>query len=211
MSVKGGEIVSLFTIFQTVLASLGMSELAHPIFDHSPVGIRFDIGENGNEIYGEDGSVNPRYVAACLERCLAVYHRLKTPPDLLVIEGYLDEEERVEDLISSVRSATDLPQPDEIASEGSRVLLLWDLQDFHPGTLLEGIIRAELGGGHPILTSSVYFICTRDRVLFHVYDDRGADLVAARQDTIQHIYREFTDWILDDDREKIEDRFCVAS
>ena len=61
--------------------------------------------------------VNPNYIMACLERSLKIYHSLKSEPDLLAIEGYLYENESVEDFISSVVSATDLPQPNEIKSE----------------------------------------------------------------------------------------------
>ena len=211
--------MSIYESFKKVIASLEMEELTHPIFYNSPISIRFNIGDNGNESYidksGEEPSVNPSYIAACLERNLKIYHSLKTEPDLLAIEGYLCENESVEDFISSVVSATDLPQPNEIKSELTRddedelihVFLLWNLNDFNPNKLLEEIIKADLGSGNFFLTSSVYFVCAKDNVLFHLYDDRGADLVTDKKEKIQHIYYELNDLILDYDREKIDDMF----
>ena len=38
--------------------------------------------------------------------------------------------------------------------------------------------------------------------IFHIYDDRGADLIAASIDSIQGIYEKYNNWILDYDREK---------
>ena len=98
--------MSIYESFKKVIASLGMEELTHPIFYNSLIGIRFNIGDNGNEVYidksEEELSVNPKYVTACLERCLKIYHSLKSQPDLLVIEGYLCDNETAEDFISSV-------------------------------------------------------------------------------------------------------------
>lgn len=207
--------MALYESFKKVITSLEMEELTHPIFYNSPIGIRFNIGDNGNEIYidksGEEPSVNPNYVTACLERSLMIYHSLKSEPDLLAIEGYLYENESVEDFISSVVSATDLPQPNEIKSELTHddkaefihVFLLWNLNDFNPNKLLEEIIKADLGSGNFFLTLSVYFVCAKDNVLFHLYDDRGADLVTDKKEKIQHIYYELNDLILDYDRKKL--------
>lgn len=211
--------MSIYESFKKGMAALGMAELTHPIFYNSPIGIRFNIGDNGNDVYidksDEEFLVNPSYIAACLERSLNIYRSLKSEPDLLAIEGYLYENEPVEDFISSVVSATDLPQPTELKSELTHddedvfihVFLLWNLNDFNPNKILEEIIKADLGSGNFFLTSSVYFVCTKDNVLFHLYDDRGADLVADKKEKIQHIYHKLNDLILDYDREKIDDIF----
>lgn len=211
--------MSIYESFKKVIASLGMEEPTHPIFYNSPIGIRFNIGDNGNDVYvdksGEKFAVNPNYIVACLERSLNIYNSLNNEPNLLAIEGYLCENESVEDFISSVVSATDLPQPNEIKSkltyddedEYIHVFLLWNLKDFNPNKLLEEIIKADFGSGNYYLTSSVYFVCTKDNMLFHLYDDRGADLVADKKEKIQHIYHKMNDLILDYDREKIDNIF----
>ena len=211
--------MSLYESFQSVISSFGMKELTHPIFYNCPIGIRFNIGDNGNEVYidkDNDGFLmNPNYVTTCLERGLKIYDKLKSKPDILSIEGCLYENETVEDFISDVVSATDLPQPNEIKSELSHddedefihVILLWRLNDFKPNKLLEEIIKADLGSGNFFLTSSVYFICTKDNVLFHLYDDRGADLVADKKEKISHVYRRFNHFILDYDRKRTDDMF----
>ena len=214
--------MSIYESFKKVIASLGMEELTHPIFYNSPIGIRFNIGDNCNEVYidklGKELLVNPNYIMACLERSLKIYHSLKSEPDLLAIEGYLCKEETIEGFISSVVSAADLPQPHEIKSEichGEEdlvhVYLFWKQNGFQPDKVLEEIIRADLGSGNNFLTSSVHFVCVKDHVLFHLYDDRGADLVADKKETIQHIYRSFHDWISDFDRDKIERIFNTTA
>ena len=210
--------MSLYDSFQSVVSSLGMEEITHPIFYNSQVGIRFNIGDNGNDVYidkdNDEFLVNPNYVSACLERSLKIYHSLKTAPDLLVVEGYLEQDEKHKDFISAVMSAANLPQPEEISTktikseenEFNNIFLFWNLKDFCPDKLLEEIIKADLGGNN-FLTSSVYFVCTNDNVLFHLYDDRGADLVSDKKEKIQHVYFGLDNLILGYDREKIDDIF----
>lgn len=202
--------MSDFTSFQKVVSSLGMEKLEHPIFYNSFVGIRFNIGDDDNE-----NLFNSHYVATCLERSLKIYHSLKHSPDLLVIEGYLYKSETIKDFISSVLSVADLSQPDEIMlddfqDECTHLFLLWELKNFSPDKLLKEIILAESGNGNYFLTSSVYFVCTNDNVIFHLYDDRGADLVADKKERIQHIYNELNDLISDYDKEKIDSIFKMA-
>ena len=211
--------MALYESFQNVISSLSMGNLTQPVFYNSPIGIRFDIGENGKEIYidkAEDGIlVNPDYVATCLERSLNIYRGLKNEPDLLVINCYLYENENITDFISSVISVTDLPQPDEVKQETINedknefvhLFLMWKLKDFSPNKILEEIIKADLGSGYYFLTSSVYFVCTGDNVIFYLYDDRGADLVADKKEKIQHLYYELNDFISDYDKEKIDSIF----
>lgn len=208
--------MSLFTSFKKVIASFGMEKITKPVFYNSEIAIRFNIGDNGNEAYirrkFRKSVVNPKYVDACLERALKIYNKLKTAPDLLMIEGYLGKGESTEKFISSVTSAVGMPEPDEINSEiihddddeFTHLFLFWDLKDFCPDRLLKEIILADLDGVNSFLVSSVYFVSTRDNVLFYLYDDRGADLVADEKEKISHIYDELNDLVLDYDRERID-------
>lgn len=53
----------------------------------------------------------------------------------------------------------------------------------------------------------VYFIDMDRKIMFHPYDDRGADLVSLDKETIRPAYDKFHDWILDYDRETIIEKF----
>ena len=207
--------MSILASFRIVLCSLGIKKMEHPIFYNNKVAIRFNIGDNGNDAHIEDGNnefVNPEYISACLKRSLKIYYSLPSTPDILVIEGFLYEDETIEDFILSVLNTTQLPQPNEITTEEIsdienkyiHLYLFWELKDFDPNILLKEIIKTELGNGNNILSSSVYFVCTNDNVIFHLYDDRGADLVADKKERIINIYYNLNDLILDYDREKID-------
>nr|WP_230309344.1 DUF3885 domain-containing protein [Planomicrobium sp. YIM 101495] len=54
---------------------------------------------------------------------------------------------------------------------------------------------------------SLYFVHPKNETIFHVYDDRGCDLVATSRETIRPLYESFNEWILDYDREAINEVF----
>lgn len=198
----------LYNSFESVVKSFGMTTLTHPLFCNSKVALRFNIGDNGNEVYLNEGkensTVNPEYVSACLNRAKLIYNSLKNPPNILVIEGYLYENDSVEDFITAATTGTNLPCPQEIKSEiitdddgdYNHIFLCWEINEFNPDKLFQEIIIADLGSENHLLTSSVYFVCSKNNVVFHLYDDRGADLCAEKVESISRIYYDLNDLIL---------------
>ena len=79
--------------------------------------------------------------------------------------------------------------------------------EFSPDRLLREIIKADIGG-YSALVSNVYFADTHDFVLFHLYDDRGTDLVAADRELLRPIYERVNSWILEYDRDRINEIFA---
>ncbi|UOE93727.1 DUF3885 domain-containing protein [Alkalihalobacillus sp. LMS39] len=53
----------------------------------------------------------------------------------------------------------------------------------------------------------IYFVNSTKGTIFHIYDSRGCDLVATNKDAIENIYIKYNDWILNYDREKIDELF----
>lgn len=49
----------------------------------------------------------------------------------------------------------------------------------------------------------VYFINLNKKTIFHIYDDRGCDVIASAREDLMGIYTRYNDWILDYDRERI--------
>ena len=51
----------------------------------------------------------------------------------------------------------------------------------------------------------IYFINATKNLVFHMYDDRGLDIIASEAKTLKPIYTKFNDWILKANREKIDE------
>ena len=72
-------------------------------------------------------------------------------------------------------------------------------EDFvHPSTILKS---------NPESGYDIYFINLTKKVIYHLYDDRGCDILAAEKETIRFLYDEYNDWILDYDRKEIDSLF----
>lgn len=55
--------------------------------------------------------------------------------------------------------------------------------------------------------AQIYFINLSKKLIYHLYDDRGCDIIATDKEDIQFLYEQYNDWILDYDREKIDSVF----
>ncbi|MFD1206338.1 DUF3885 domain-containing protein [Sporosarcina contaminans] len=51
-----------------------------------------------------------------------------------------------------------------------------------------------------IFSSSMY----RKKMIYHLYDDRGCDIIAVNIEDLRELYEKYNDWILDYDRERID-------
>jgi hypothetical protein len=208
--------------FNEVICRAGIPNINHPIFYNSPIGIRFEIG--GDEpVYINDSSdseevMNPKYVSEALKRAKALYLDFPHQPDILRIDTYPDEERDQQE--GTLKKLFDLglsrPQEQKLIyvqweDYGDTVKQLqsyWKIAEpFRPEILLQEIIKADIGGISG-LVSNVYFVNSVDSVLFHLYDDRGADLVASDKELLRPIFEKFNDWIMDYDREQIKRTFA---
>ncbi|WP_349408510.1 DUF3885 domain-containing protein [Pseudalkalibacillus sp. SCS-8] len=59
----------------------------------------------------------------------------------------------------------------------------------------------------PKYAYNVYFINVTKKIIFHMYDDRGCDVIAADKKEILYLYETYNEWILEYDREQIESVF----
>lgn len=207
----------LSDVFLTALEKMGIPALEQPIFYHAPNGIRFAIGGEGPVYLKHCSMPNPTYILGAVYRAEQIYKHLPEMPDILCIELWQDERNLTgRERIAELCKKTELKEPkewqriffQEEGRKGWKLRLFWDLRafPFKAEKLLREIIHADIGGYRP-LVSNVYFVDTRNIVLFHLYDDRGADLIAGDRETLRPIFEQFREWILEYDRERIEKLF----
>ena len=53
-------------------------------------------------------------------------------------------------------------------------------------------------------SAQIYLINITQQLIYHLYDDRGCDIIAADKENIRFLYEQYNDWILDYDRDKID-------
>lgn len=99
------------------------------------------------------------------------------------------------------------PEDDEEGTYSTnRFSLKCKVSDFKYIPMLKAICNQDMGV-RPSIFHRVYFINVSKNTIFHIYDDRGCDLLANSLDAIRDIYEEYNEWILDYDRDEIDNIF----
>ncbi len=203
---------------------IGMNGLA-PVFYNAPVAIRFEIGGDESVYLNDEKSdtfvPNPTYISAAFKKVKKIYESLLHHPRILRIDVYPNECD-TQSAIQAICRLSELPAPNEKITEKlrfdendepyPRLSLYWDISktSFNADNLLLEIIRSDIGGFSP-LTSAVYFADDIHPLLFHPYDDRGADAAAADTELIRPMYEKLNDYILNHDRAAIDKLFKIST
>ncbi|OCA92862.1 DUF3885 domain-containing protein [Pseudobacillus wudalianchiensis] len=197
--------------------------LRPPLFYNWDIGIRFELG-----VDYDPGEVceNGPYLQGVYERATQLFKSLHAPNDSIYI---------VVDVSNSADSAAFKHKLNTFSKYVKEKSLLYKLghdiipyifwEDDEDGScrthrftlpcktsqlryipILKAICNHDLGI-RPSIFHRVYFINRDKHTIFHVYDDRGCDVVATSPETIKGIYKRYNDWILDYDRNEIDQVF----
>jgi hypothetical protein len=93
--------------------------------------------------------------------------------------------------------------------EESQYQLLWtrlSAASFDVTRIFQGIANRERPGT-PKVASAVYVLDENSKLIMHMYDDRGLDVIAHASSTLLPICDRFGDWIVDNQRRKTSSRF----
>ena len=199
------------------LQKIGNERLQLPIFYESPVALRFETGDPTLDIFLTEKNLNPKYLRSALWRASFLYEKTAPFDTLLwVLYRTPDLESDVDGIIDRFCRLTHLPAPaevyqqDTVAADGeplTRIFLFWDMKETAPRIrpLLEAIMTADFKGlGFRELSSAVFFFDTNRHILFHPYDDRGADVVAETTEDIRFLYEDCRNWLLEYDLDRMK-------
>lgn len=198
-------------------------ELRPPLFYNGDIGIRFKLGANYdyNNIYE-----NCPYLEGVYNRAIALFQSLHSKTDdiyiVVDVNDYADGEtfkHKLNIFSKYVKEKYDLfklqkntipyvfPEDDEDGLyKTHRFTLKCKVSDLKYIPMLKAICNQDMGI-KPSIFHRVYFINVNKNTIFHIYDDRGCDVLAIAPDTIRDMYHTYNDWILDYDRNKIDKVF----
>jgi Domain of unknown function (DUF3885) len=197
-------------------------ELRPPLFYSWSIGIRFELGVEWKREY--DYPNNP-YVLGCYKRANTLFEALHSPTDdiFVVIDvNDFDKGKTIKRELNNFSPYVEksflyrlkhqkipyiFPEDDEEGTYRThRFTLKCKTTDFKFQPMIKAICNQDLGL-KPSIYHRVYFININKKTIFHVYDDRGCDLLATSPETIRDMYELFNEWILDYDRPEIDKVF----
>ncbi|MCO7177189.1 DUF3885 domain-containing protein [Sporolactobacillus kofuensis] len=192
-------------------------ELRPPLFYRWSNGIRFELGIALNN---EIDFPNNSYIQRCYQKAITLFQALHALADQIVIVDDVDDyghgisiKRRLENfspyiqksLLFKLKHNSILLSKDgeEGMYQKHRFSLKCRTSNFAYIPLIKAICNHDFGLS-PSNSNRVYFINVNKNTIFHIYDDRGCDLLATVPETIKKIYLGYNDWILDYDRTKID-------
>ncbi len=198
-------------------------ELRPPLFYSWAIGIRFKLGVNYdyNNIYE-----NCPYLEGVYNRAITLFQSLHSETDdmyiVVDVDDYADGENfkhKLNIFSKYVKEKSDLfklqkntipyvfPEDDEDGVyKTHRYTLKCKVSDLKYIPMIKAICNQDMGI-KPRIFHRVYFININKNTIFHIYDDRGCDVVATSPNTIRNMYHTYNDWILEYDRNKIDKVF----
>jgi hypothetical protein len=183
-----------------MLSHFSRVDFGGDLFNQWPVGIRFEIGtekvSRAAKLY--------EFALAKADDCVLVSQDwtvgeeiVSRSTPLFATSGILASE-------SGKRESVDVLPFDEISYR-----LTWTRLSplaVNAPRMFQAIANRERGG-MPKVSSGVYVIDPRSKIIMHMYDDRGLDIIAVELNTIRPLFESFGHWILENQRHKIAFRF----
>lgn len=194
-------------------------ELRPPLFYNWNIGVRFELGTNFQKACAYE---NSPYLQGVYKRAVTIFESLHANGDdiLIVVDvnnygnsnplkhrlnifsRYVKEKSILQRLNQETfpwNSGDD----EESEFKTHRFTLKCKPYDFKYVPMLKAICNRDMGL-KPIIVNRVYFININRKTIFHIYDDRGCDLIATSSETIRDVYEKHNNWILDYDRNEID-------
>ncbi|MGG0289797.1 DUF3885 domain-containing protein [Bacillus pacificus] len=198
-------------------------ELRPPLFYSWAIGIRFRLGVNYDctNIYE-----NCPYLEGVYNRAITLFQSLHATEDdiyiVVDVNDYADGEtfkHKLNIFSKYVKEKSDLfklhkntipyvfPEDDEDGVyKTHRYTLKCKVSDLKYIPMIKAICNQDMGI-KPRIFHMVYFINSNKNTIFHIYDDRGCNVLATSPNTIRNMYHTYNDWVLEYDRNKIDKVF----
>ncbi|HFI0145845.1 DUF3885 domain-containing protein [Streptococcus suis] len=188
----------------------GEHQLVGPFFYGTPLALRFEIGP------AEEAEELPRkvYLDRAYARAVELFEQASSEYDYVLLSLLRQEDRDIDTYLwhfTSKFNFNKCPEPElvEVEDWTGEVLVferyLFPIADQDLKALLWEIIKADHGGFN-YLSSSVLFLSSKDKVLYHCYDDRGVDIAVLDDDKRLELFTDCHDLLFDYDMEEMERR-----
>lgn len=184
-----------------------------PLFYNWNLGLRFDLQKeftnpvdtDDNEYFSKVYYRSKKLFEYCFEQNDTVYlsvfsykwrkQRIKKSNFIFKLLKSSSESENVFDKVANRY------EPNE---KWNRLLIKEKIKNIDIHNLITGLCNADFPTMRPCIREEVYLMNIDKKLIFHIYDDRGLDILTTDKKFFHETYDRFDKWILEYDREKIK-------
>ncbi|WP_099833165.1 DUF3885 domain-containing protein [Streptococcus suis] len=185
----------------------GEHQLVGPFFYATPLALKFEIGP------AEEAETLPKkvYLDRAYARAVELLEQASSAYDYVILSLLRQEDRDIDTYLwhfTSKFNFNKCPEPELIEVEDwtGEVLVferyLFPVADQDLNALLREIIKADHGGFN-YLSSSVLFLSSKDKVIYHCYDDRGVDIAVVDDNKRRQLFTDCQDLLFDYDMEEM--------
>jgi hypothetical protein len=196
-------------------------QLKKPLFYNSEIAIRFELGGN---------LTGSSRVERVVHRACSIFYEISQSTDDVYLSVFVDswdenpvasfEKDVYEMFLTYLHGVRNedidkreqefrYKDPDDNSDDDTITLQYCTkikVKDLKLEKLLSAIANREMGYG-PSVIGDIYLVNETKRSIFHIYDNRGMDVVADSTKTLRKVYEKYNNWILDYDRSRIDKIF----
>jgi hypothetical protein len=197
--------------------------LRPPLFYNWKIGIRFELGVECDREYHYK---NSPYLQGVYKRAVTLFETMHLQDEEILIVIDVNDfgdgkpykhkarifspyiyEKSVLYKLKHTKMPYIFPEDDEEGKyKTHRFTLECKVSEMKYIPLLKAICNQDLGI-QPSIFHRIYFLNINRKTIFHVYDDRGCDVLATSPESIRDIYNTYNEWILDYDKDEIDKVF----
>lgn len=203
-------------------------KLEVPLFYNFPLGLRFELGVPYR------GIDDPTYFEQLEQRAVSLFEAVFAESEQVCVitftyQTVLSDIEHIEHIernevqvlenylqpecLSQVSLHSERPDYDEDTAELMGYIqskYVWcTIGDLDYAGILKAIGYTDFPEREASLVERVYFIEPKQQIIFHMYDDRGLDIVGMQKESLQRLYDQYYDWLLPYDLEKMKQVFGI--
>ncbi len=188
-----------------------------PLFYSWPVGIRFELGID-DEIVVQDS--NEAYFAQATDRAYKLFSYVFGDEDdiSIIYQRFSDGRQKIRKRNFIFKQISSLDNC-RVAYEDVRDIYelyykshCWKrvtisglkTKDVNHRNILLSLVHTDCSTRKPRIDGECYFINHTKSIALNLYDDRGMDIIATHAESLQDLYHDHNEWILDYDRERID-------
>lgn len=187
------------------------------LFYSWPIGVRFDLQT-------ESSSSDQAYFAEVLRRAILVFEAVFQPTDEVLIIAQRPRDKRYfkrrrfranELLLRWLKAPKKDVEFQRLANQtrfaSTSQLIRFSIQrtaiQIPHQQILQAISNQDFPSRSPQLLDDVFFLNLRSKLILHMYDDRGLDVISPDTDTLRPLYNSLHHLVLDYDRQRMAATF----
>lgn len=186
-------------------------DFSKPFFYNNNVGIRFEIGigDTNDEVYIPNANT----------RAITIFEDLfDVDDDILIIVNSFRENDETNSISDNILDCLGediclsynlLPNVYDEEDEDYKMVQFYiecKIRHLDYEKLIRMICNSDFGI-EPMIDDEIYVVNITKDLVYHLYDDRGLDVVSNDVDILKDIYRKRNSWILEYDRQRIDSIF----